>query len=46
MNLFPSHWPLLQNDIVNQAKYWGIGGAESVGLFVSAEGGLTVRELF
>lgn len=24
MNPFPSHWPLLQNDIVNQAKYRGI----------------------
>ncbi len=45
MNLFPSHWPLLQNDIVNQAKYRGIRGAESGGLFVSAEGHLMVSEL-
>ncbi len=46
MNLFPSHRPLLQNDTVNQAKDRGTGGAESVSLFVSAEGHLTVRELF
>lgn len=38
MNLFPSHGPLLQNDIVNQAKYRGNRWAESVGLFVSAKG--------
>lgn len=45
MNLFPSHWPLLQKGIVNQAKYRGIRRAELDGLFVSAQGRLMVSEL-